>query len=81
MLQRKIYWCTRVYFRYERVSLGVYGRFPWENDVWAEFCMVESVKEDSGDYLKPSGHDIKMEGKMVFSRNWTKSKVVKGLWI
>lgn len=31
--------------------------------------MVESVEEDSGDYLKPSGHDIKMEGKMVLSRN------------
>lgn len=36
--------------------------------------MVESVKEDSGDYLKPSGHNIKMEGRMVLSRNWSSSK-------
>lgn len=74
-------WGTRVYFTYERVSLEVYGKFPWGNDVWDKVWKMEGVKEDSGDYLKQIEQDIKMEGKMVLSRNRTKSNVVKCLWI
>lgn len=40
---------------------------------------MEGVKEDSGDYLKQIEQDIKTGGKMVLSRNRTKSNVVKCL--
>ena len=39
--------------------------------------MVEIVKEDSGDYLKPSGHNITMEGKMVLSGELNKVQTSK----